>query len=78
MRLGTIRAREVCFNSTAGVNWLKKQDSQFRQPGSCRARTASSPVRYAQYVFQFISALRFSVVSFRILIRLRDSDNGGR
>ena len=50
MRLGTIRARQVWFSSTAGVNWLKGQDSQFRQPGSCRARTASSPVRCAQLI----------------------------
>ena len=49
IRLDTIRARRVCFNSTAGVNWLKEQDSQFRQPGSCRVRTASSPVRWALF-----------------------------
>ena len=29
MRIGTIRARKVCFNSTAGVNWLKGKGSQF-------------------------------------------------
>jgi hypothetical protein len=45
MRLDTIRARWVCFNSTAGVNWLKRQDSQFCPPGARYGLDCIKPYR---------------------------------